>query len=286
MGNYTYILGEGVIKHRSFMGRLFAAVSVAAFAAALLISLTANAATTTVLVTGDTAPGNNQPGWLFNRDLSTATPYEFTTDEASIGAGSLYVEPIGANAADKFIGENFLLTPVADVNSVSYDFKIGSGGAESDKVHFYMNVYANFGSSDPLKFYDCRYNIVPTVGSTDGFTTVTFDPTQAYSVTTRNTSPHACPAVPADMDTLSAGSTIRAFALNIGDTSTNDVGLDGYLDKVVVDAAGDVTTYNFDPALSPSSKEACKKNGWKNFNSPAFPNQGQCVAWTNHQPEE
>ncbi len=144
---------------------------------------TASAAST-VVVTGDTAAGENQPGWMFNRDITTATPFEFNTYQASIGVGSLYVEPIGATAADKMIAENFINTPMADVDSISYDFMIGSGGVEADKVHFYMNVYANFGVSDDLKFYDCRYNIVPTVGSTAGFTTVSFDPTLAYPVTT------------------------------------------------------------------------------------------------------
>ena len=270
------------MHRKPLAGRVVAAAAAALFAVAFSLSLSASAATSTMLVTGDTAAGENQPGWLFNRDLSTSTPYEFNTDAASIGVGSLYVKPIGANASDKFVAENFLMTPVADVNSVSYDFKIGAGGDASDKVQFYMNVYANFGESSPTKFYDCRYNVVPTVGSTGGFTTVTFDPTQAYPVTQRNTSPHACPAVPADMDTLSAGSTIRAFALNVGDTSTSDVGLDGYLDKVVVDASGNVVTYDFEPALTPSDKNECKKDGWKTFNTPAFRNQGQCVAWTNH----
>lgn len=284
MGQGRYIMGVGILRHRSLAPRFIAAAVGAMFAAAISVSMMASAATATVVVTGDTAAGENQPGWLFNRDLSTATPYEFNSDEASIGAGSLYVKPIGANASDKFIGENFLMTPVADVNSVSYDYLIGSGGAEADKVHFYMNVYANFGESSPTKFYDCRYNVVPTVGSTGGFTTVTFDPTLAYPVTTRGgaqASPYTCPPVPADMDSLSPGSTIRTFALNVGDTSTSDVGLDGYLDKVVVDAAGNVTTYDFEPALSPSNKDECKKNGWKTFNTPAFTNQGQCVSWTN-----
>ena len=285
MRHNTYVIGEGVIKRQALGAKLAAAATAALFAVALSISLTASAATSTVVVTGDTAAGVNQPGWLFNRDLSTSTPYEFNYDAASVGVGSLYVKPIGVNASDKFIAENFLLTPVADVDSLSYDFKIGSGGVEADKVHFYMNVYANFGESSPTKFYDCRYNIVPTVGSTGGFTTVTFDPTQAYPVTTRGgaeASPHACPAVPADMDTLSPGSTIRVFSLNVGDTSVNDQGLDGYLDKVVVNASGDVVTYDFEPALSPSDKDECKKDGWKTFNAPAFRNQGQCVSWSNH----
>jgi len=213
----------------------------------------ANKSANTVVVSGDTAAGENQPGWLFNRDLANVTPYNFSLGNASIGLGSLNVLPIGANAADKFIGENFINTPIADVDSISYDFKIGSGGVDTEEEQFYMNVYANFGVSDDLKYYDCRYDILPTVGSTAGFTTVTFDPTQSYPVTTRtggSASPFTCPSIPADMDTLSAGSNIRMFALNVGDTSASDIGLDGYLDKIVTDASGLVTTYDFEPTLT------------------------------------
>ena len=240
------------------------------------------AANTTVVVMGDTAAGENQPGWMFNRDLTTATPYEFNTDEASIGVGSLYVEPIGANASDKFIGENFLNAPIASVNSISYDFQIGSNGVTTQEEQFYMSVYANFGVSADDKFYDCRYSVIPTLGSTAGFTTVTFDPTQVYLVEQRNTSPFTCPAAPSDMDLLSAGSNIRAFALNVGDTSASDLGLDGYLDNVVVNLDSGVTTYDFEPKLTPVSKDSCKNGGWMSFNSPSFKNQGQCVSYTNH----
>ncbi len=208
----------------------------------------------TVVVAGNTSAGENQPGWLFNRDVTTATPYVFTASEQSIGNGSLHVLPIGANASDKMIAENFINSPIADVNSISYDFKIGSTSLDTQEEQFYMNVYANFGESDDLKFYDCRYSVVPTVGSTGAFTTVTFDPTQAYPVTTRGgatPSPYACPSVPADMDLLSAGSNIRVFALNVGDTSASDVGLSGYLDNVVVSVGAQTTTYDFESVTAP-----------------------------------
>ncbi len=248
---------------------------------------------TTVIVTGDTSAGENQPGWLFNRDLTTATPFEFNNTTASIGTGSLYVKPIGANAADKFIAENFINTPISNVNSISYDFKIGSTSLDTQEEQFYMNVYANFGTSSDDKYYDCRYDIVPTVGSTAGFTTVTFDPTLAYPVTTRggaNASPYACPAIPADMDLQSAGSNIRAFALNVGDTSTSDVGLSGYLDKVVTNLDTGITIYDFESAFLPptntvpTTKYQCMNNGWKTLKDAVvggknFKNQGDCVSF-------
>lgn len=244
----------------------------ATLAALLLVPVLYAFADTTVVVSGDTAAGENEPGWLFNRDASTATPFEFNNDAASIGVGSLYVLPIGANPSDKFIGENFINTAIADIDSISYDFMIGSGGTAADENHFYMNVYANFGESDDLKYYDCRYDVVPTTGSTGSFTTVTFDPTDSYPVTTRGSSPYTCPSSPADMDDLSDGSNIRMFALNVGDTSDNDEGLDGYLDNVVVSTFGDTITYDFDPA--PMVKDDCKKGGWEEY---GFKNQGQCI---------
>lgn len=242
-------------------------------------------ADSTVIITGDTSAGENQPGWMFNRDSSTATPFEFTADEASIGLGSLFVLPIGSNSSDKFIGENFLNALIADVDSVSYDFMLGDG-SDGEEEHFYMNVYANFGESADDKFYDCRYNVIPTTGSTAGFTTVTFDPTASYPVTTRggaNASPYACPSSPADMDLLSPGSNIRAFALNVGDTSSNDEGVSGYLDNVVVDLDGNAITYDFEPYVVATDKNQCKKGGWMSVTDAdgnGFKNQGQCVAYT------
>ncbi len=221
------------------------------FTAPLLATQSASAAGTTI-IRDNTSAGENQPGWYFNRDVSTSTPYEFNYNQASMGDGSLYVLPIGATPANKFIAENFLLTPMSNINSISYDYLIGSGGDTTDGQQFYMTIYANFGSSSATKFYDCRYNVIPTSGSTSSFSTKSFDPTQSYPVTTSGTSPYACPSSPAAMDSLSAGSTIRAFSLNVGDTSASDAGLDGYLDNVVVntDMEG-VTSYDFEPAALP-----------------------------------
>ena len=225
---------------------------------------------TTVVVTGDTSAGYNLPGWLFNRDLANATPIAFNSGNASIGVGSLYILPINNVAAHKFIGENFINTPLANVDSISYDFKIGSGGTAADAGQFYMNVYANFGISPDLKFFDCAYNVIPTVGSTSNFTTVTFDPTQTYTFRQSGSSPFPCPAIPANMDGLSSGSNIRMFVINVGDSGLSDVGLNGYYDKVVVSTTSGSTTYDFEPKLTPTTKDQCKNGGWMTFNTPVF----------------
>lgn len=182
--------------------------------------------------------------WLFQRDTSTSTVHEFTTEAASIGAGSVKAGPIGTNIADKFIAEYFAGLPVADLQSVAYDFLIaGAGKTDADKVHFYLNVYTTF--TDPEKFYDCRFDYIPPTGSTTDFTTrlVTAAEDAGDAKEGSGVAPGACPP---DLEGMPAGSHVRAIALNIGDGSANDVGLAGFLDNVKVTTTAGTTTFDFE----------------------------------------
>lgn len=208
---------------------------------------TSSPSANTVIVSGDTATGENQLGWLFNRDISTMTPFEFNTNSASIGSGSLYVKPISTSSFDKFIGEFFALAEISKINKASVDFKVGPVSSTTPAAQFYMNVYANFGTSSPTKYYDCRYDILLPSVSNSSFTTLTFDTNQSYTVTTRGSSPYSCPTSPAKMDTLSGKSFIRAIAVTVGDTTNSDAGLDAYIDKFVFDTDTGITTYDFEP---------------------------------------
>ncbi len=245
------------------------------------LSATTAAAQTTVVVTGNTSTAENVPGWYFSRDTANATPYTFTNRFNSIGNGSLFTGVISTAAAKKFIGEHFINVAISTVNSISGDFKIAGNGTAASANQFYLNVYANFGESDDLKFYDCRYDVIATTGSTSGFSTLTFDPTLPYSVTTRggaSASPYPCPSIPADMNSLSAGSNIRAYSLNTGDTSLNDAGLAGYWDNVVTDLDSGVTIYDFEMSAS-----KCKNGGWSTMTGSdgnPYINQGDCVSDT------
>lgn len=243
------------IHTQRVMTRFFA-TAFFTFAAFLFIS-TAQAQAATETVSENTSGGENQPGWMFNRDTDTQTPFEFNFDQKKIGSGSLFVPAITNSVngdSDKFIAEDFLLTPIADITSISYDFLTLD---EADASQFYMSVYANFGTSSPTKFYDCRYSVVPTVGSSVDFTTVTFDLSQAYPVTQSGSSPETCPSIPAEMNTASStGATIRVIALNVGDTSGSDTGVSGYLDNIVVNTTSDAIVTDFEPEPLP----ACDTN--------------------------
>lgn len=69
-----------------------------------------------------------------------------------------------------------------------------------------------------------------------------------------------------------------AFGVNIG---SNNPSYDVYSDLVNFNG----TVYDFVYTNVPTSKDACKKNGYQNFtdgDGNAFKNQGECVSYTNH----
>ena len=218
------------------------------FATAALLVGAAGASAATVRV-----DANGAGGWTFNPDPTTSTPYEFSADYASIGAGSLHVLPItngtpaGTNRLDKFVAAHDLGTPVSDLSLISFDFMLDPAGATSGTRYkqFYANVYVNLPGS--TTFYDCRFDYVATSGSSAAFTTLAITPeTTASTVGDRAGDGFTCPTSKQLAD-MPAGSTIRAFTLNVGETSLNDAGVGGYLDNVVVNQASGNTTYDFDP---------------------------------------
>lgn len=231
----------------------------------LAILLVAVLATTAVATTVVRVDEDGEGGWSFNRDASTSTPYEFSLDEASIGDGSLHVLPIGSDPADKFIAEQLLGVEVDAVQQISYDFLIEGDAADAN--HFYLNVYTNFPDSPRDNFYDCRFDFVPESGSTDDFTTKTVEPSDVASTVGGGT---GCPATLADMPD---GSWLRAFTINVGDTSANDTGVGGYLDNVTATVDGKTTTWDFEVPLQ--VKDDCKDGGWETY---GFTNQGECVS--------
>lgn len=255
---------------RKLLQRVAGAVSTALALPLLAVAPIANAATSTMVV----MPSNHQ-GWVFNGDPATATPYEFNEDKASTGEGSLYVMPIGGTAANKFIASKVMGVPVADFESVAYDFLIAGDGTAADAQQFYLNVYTNLQGSSV--FYNCRFDYVPATGSTTDFTSAMFDSTDTpVNVADRAGDSFTCPTT---LEGMPAGSTVKFVAINVGDTSASDEGLGGYLDNVVIATAADTTMYDFedDPTVL-GGKDECKNGGWMTSEAPMFKNQGDCVS--------
>jgi hypothetical protein len=59
-----------------------------------------------------------------------------------------------------------------------------------------------------------------------------------------------------------------------GTANLSDLG-NGFLFDNLSLASGPITK-------TPSDKDQCKKDGWKEFNAPSFKNQGDCVSWSEH----
>lgn len=222
-----------------------------------LLAQQASALATVETVSGNTYDVGTGKGWLFAFNPTNATPYNFTGFESSNGDGSLYVQPISATPAKKFIADNSILTAVTDLTSLGYDFKIAGSGTAASSNQFYVNVYANIDNS--TNFFDCRYDYVATSGSTTDFTTHTINTSDApVSVTKRGVRIASCPATLNDMP---AGSYVRSFALNVGDTTASDTGLAAYLDSVTVTTLSDtVVTYDFEP-VPPAAPSNLRLNG-------------------------
>lgn len=192
-------------------------------------------------ITGNTTAVENGDGWIFNRDAANATPTQFAYGNASTGTGALYVQPLSASVgAKKFVGEHFIFTPMSEINEITVDYKLGPA---TNANQVYLNVYANYAASADTYYYDCRYNVIASTGSTANYTELTFNPAASYSVNTRSGSAQ-CPASPAAMG---EGAKVRAYAINLGDTSTNDAGMSAYFDNARVALASGVRVYDFEP---------------------------------------
>jgi len=272
MAHSVYQNNLGISKKRNVSAWLMTGIAAAGAAMLVMLSSAAMAADDTVVVSGDTSAGYGQPGWLFNRDTDTQTEYEFTNDQASIGNGSLFVQPIDGSINgddDKFIAEYFTGNMlVSDFTSFGYDFQIAGNGTVGDASEFYTNLHANFPGNEN-SYGDCKFDYVPSIGTPGSFASYSFD---------ANTAPDRVRGTgcPATLGAMPAGSTIFFMAINVGDTSANDDGLAGYFDNVVLNATDDTTVFDFEPEpATPTSKADCKKGGYEAF---GFRNQGQCIA--------
>jgi hypothetical protein len=237
-------------------------------AAALAVLSYRVAAAGTLLVSGNTSAGENQPGWMFNRGVSEATPYSFTFNAHSLGLGSLYVGP-SANANDVFQAELFPgKVLVSDFNSFSYDFVLGQGGDSADADQFVTRVYANI--DDSANNFDCRYDYAARTASQTSFVKPIVFPGMAPSFIEKGSDRIAeCPPL---LEGMPEGSHIRAVALTMGTVGNDDTGLDAYFDNVELVVASDPTSYNFEAA--PRTQADCAEKKWQQYK---FRNQGQCL---------
>ncbi|MBL8031319.1 MAG: hypothetical protein JNK33_03285 [Candidatus Doudnabacteria bacterium] len=238
----------------------------------LVMPFVAQAASTTVVTSA------NPQGWS-TADTRPGGAVNFIPDgTAPSGLGALQLTTDATTTAKaQYLRAASL--PLADVTELSYYTKQNSAAFAGGDASYQLPVLLN--------------------GAT-GFTTFVFEPYQngtvvngvwqqwdvdagqfwsSRSVTCSNGSVSAgfggAPFYTlSQIQTMCPEAIVVGFGVNIGSNNPSyDVETD------LVSFNNDV--FNFEPTLTPTTRESCKNGGWMGFNSPVFRNQGECVAYVN-----
>jgi len=281
---YRYNINSGLKRivsntEKSFYG---AALAVLGLGAAIALPLAAKAAPGSQVVV---TPTNTQ-GWS-TADTNTGGTVSFNNDTTAPGnphngALELTTDATTTAKAQYMHATN---TALSDVNELSYYTKQNEPAGTVADPSYQLATFLN--------------------GGTSGFSTLVFEPYQGgqgavvpatwqswdvdqglfwstRTVTCSNGTINGTPGGPAtytlaQVSAACPNAVVAGFGVNVGsNNSSYNVEAD------LVDFNG--TTYNFEPFQTPSDKDACKNDGYKNLtdqNGAAFKNQGQCVSWTN-----
>jgi hypothetical protein len=283
---YKYNLNSGIKRivtgtEKTFYGT---ALAVLGLGTAVALPFAAKAATpSTVVVT----PTNTQ-GWA-TADTRTGGAVSYVSDSTAPGDPSYGALKLTTDAttAAKVQYMHQANVPLGDVTDLSYSTKQNSASFPGGDASYQLPV--------------CLGGVVGTTCT--GFTTFVYEPYQNGTVipgqwqnwdvesgqfwSSRDYTNGACSVQAgaggtyfynlAGLKTNCPDAVVVGFGVNVGS------GNPGYnVEADLVNFNG--TTYNFEPFQSPSDKDACKKDGYKNLtdqNGMAFKNQGQCVSWTN-----
>lgn len=264
---------------------LFAALAIASISTAA----TAAGAQTVVVKEDDVlrqlegTPPTNE--WMIYKRAGTGeATFVSGPEQPPLGVGSLTLTtPTGT---DKIFAFNFehVGTALADIDAMGYSTYRTSGSLQQVTA---LNMVIDFNGAE-----------------TGGFATLVFEPvynTDQGAVVSgewqnwdaykggqaRWWSTRDMPGVCAFTCYVSWATIVQAnpqatvsggYGVNQG---SGNPGLTTSVDALRFGASGEDVTYDFEPTLRPSSKDECKNEGFRTFNSPAFKNQGQCVSFVN-----
>lgn len=262
-----------------------------AFAAGLVLALAVPAfafaaPTTEVVLESDvtrqaegTSPTNNWVVYTRAGTPNTAATFRNGPVSPPSGAGSL--ELTTALGTDKVFAYNFdhVGKKLSDVSNISYNTYRSNGNAQQVAA---LNVVIDFNG--------------PNVDG--GFSTLVFEPVyntnqgdvvsgvwQDWNAgntgiwwSTRAINGQCLGATDACDKTWTEIVANNPNATVLGGVGVNQGGGNPGLTTAVDAFTFDEATYNFEPTISLSSKDACKNGGWEKSNSPVYKNQGDCVS--------
>lgn len=261
---------------------------------------------------------NNQQGWkkTGSYDVAVANVADYTNASA-FGFGTQALRLSNAVTSGAFGDQTFsptLMEPVGESQSNKYfetSFNIGSTQA-TQQAGLFMSVSPDDGNGSRMSyvgfddqgdgihviFYDVTDN--GPLGATANFNetdVATIDRTQAHAIKlTVETVPGAANDIVNlyvdgvlkhtgaswedyyryDPEQAGNGNNVPSISnvlFREGGPAAPGTAGNGYLVDSFVQLSKNAASN------APLSKDQCKKDGWKNFNSPSFKNQGQCVSF-------
>lgn len=213
-------------------------------------------------------------------------------DTPPAGIGSVQISVTGTQRRN-LATYQFSGTKLADITELAFStFNPSSGNGGNANRSGYLNFNVDFNSTDT---WQRRLVYVPSVNGTvvqdtwqewdalDGgnalWTWSGFIP-NGNQWPDGNTSQYRTWN---DLLTAFPGIRIRVtdswLGVRVGEPYAN--GYTENIDAFKFGTATGTTTFDFEPSLTPVSKDECKKGGWMAFNNPTFKNQGDCVSFTN-----
>lgn len=278
------------------MKKLFASMS--AIMAFLILAPVASAVTSTeIILSSDMATSiddviDEPTSWFFYNDETNAIDnalglFVMGPDTAPEGEGSVQISVSGTQRRN-LATYQFSGTPLASITTLAfstYNPSAGNGGSLSRSG--YLNFNVDFNASDT---WQRRLVFVPSDNGTiiqntwqqwDAFNSgnalwrysgATWPGTATSGTTTRTWN---------DILTSYPGVRMRVTDSWLG-VRIGEPYADGYTENIDAFKFGigdNMTIFDFEPTITVTNKNDCKKGGWSIFNSPAFKNQGDCVSY-------
>jgi hypothetical protein len=228
--------------------------------------------------------------------VSAASTYSLVEDAVVVpggNPGNAAQIRSDASIAPSYGGVSVVLdTPInwTDLNTLSSDFNVtdDSCGGGSPRIQIRVDT-----DNDGISNGSVRVAFGPSpsfAGCTPGWQStgnlISNSDTGRYDYSVFGGSPFTTYAnAPAN---VLAGKVIGVFVVVDGSWNTAATGGDSEQTTLVdnITLNSDVTTFDAAAPAQPSTKDDCKKSGWKNFvdsDGNPFKNQGQCVSYYNHQ---
>lgn len=263
-----------------------------ALAAIAASGLTALAADTTKTV----APGS-MAGWLFYQDVTDSVDpslgaFVVGPGTPPLGVGSVQISTTGSSrpniATYQFAGVK--LADITTLKFTTYNPSAGNGGSATRSGYLHFN--ADFDGSDSWQrrlVYVPRTNGVVVQNTWQEWDAINGGAalwTYSGGAWPVDGVPGATPKTWSQILTQYPGVRIRLTDSFLG-IRVGEPYPDGYtenIDSFKFGTASGTTTFNFEPYVVATDKEACKNGGWMNLHradGSTFKNQGDCIQYVN-----